>query len=112
MRPEIAIAWADSAYGRNQLVPWVMKYVEITMETSAARQHERLHRAAWVVERSWSWVMRASRHRLDHERLAEMSEFLTTWAAITLMSRRLTRREAAPSIRRDVTPHYPQQQAA
>ncbi|MEU9198142.1 hypothetical protein [Streptomyces hundungensis] len=35
-----------------------------------------------------------------------MSESLITWAAITLMTRRLTRRTGRPAERRDVTPYY------
>lgn len=46
-----------------------------------------------------SWIMRARRHCRDHERLPEMSEALITWAAITLMARRLTRRQARPAER-------------
>lgn len=46
----------------------------------------------WVVEPSWSWIMRARRHCRGHERLPEMSESLITWAAITLMTRRLARK--------------------
>jgi transposase len=51
----------------------------------------------WVVERSWSWTMRARRHARDYERLPEMRESLITWAAITLMARRLARKSATPS---------------
>jgi len=35
-----------------------------------------------------------------------MSESLITWVAITLMSRRLTRRKTQPAARRDVSPYY------
>jgi hypothetical protein len=50
--------------------------------------------------------MRARRHCRDHERLPEMSESLITWAAITLMTRRLTRRKSRPAERRDAKPYY------
>jgi transposase len=40
----------------------------------------------WVVERS----LHARRHARDYERLPQHSEALITWAAITLMTRRLT----------------------
>ncbi|WP_443071462.1 hypothetical protein [Streptomyces sp. NBC_01465] len=33
-----------------------------------------------------------------------MSEALITWSAITLMTRRLTRRKTRPAERRDITP--------
>ncbi len=47
----------------------------------------------WVVERTWAWMMHARRHARDHERLVQHSETLITWAANTLMTRRLTRRK-------------------
>ncbi|MFF4503392.1 hypothetical protein [Streptomyces sp. NPDC001401] len=56
--------------------------------------------------------MTARRHCRDHERLPEMSESLITWAAITLMARRLTRREARLAERRDVVHGYVMPEAA
>ncbi|GAB2627667.1 hypothetical protein GCM10027168_69240 [Streptomyces capparidis] len=44
-----------------------------------------------MVERSLAWTMPARRHARDYERLVQHSETLITWAAITLMPRRLTR---------------------
>ncbi|MBV1942133.1 IS5 family transposase [Streptomyces sp. BV286] len=112
--PEIIIVWADSAYG-GKLVTWAKKYLDITIKTvkrpPGAEGFVVLPRR-WVVERTWSWIMRARRHCRDHERLPEMSESLITWAAITLMTRRLTRRTARPAEQRDVTPYYLAQQAA
>ncbi|MEU1534716.1 IS5 family transposase [Streptomyces fagopyri] len=106
--PEISIVWADSAYG-GKLVTWAKKYLDITIKTVKrppdAKGFVVLPRR-WVVERSWSWIMRARRHCRDHERLPVMSESLITWAAITLMTRRLTRRKARPAERRDNTPYY------
>jgi len=48
----------------------------------------------------------------DHERLPEMSEALITWAAITLMTRRLTRRKGRPAERCDVAHGYVMPEAA
>ncbi|MFJ4561988.1 RacP protein [Streptomyces massasporeus] len=48
----------------------------------------------WVVERSLAWIMHARRHARDYERLIQHSESLITWAAITLMTRRITRRQS------------------
>lgn len=45
-----------------------------------------------ITERSLAWVMNARRHARDYQRLIQHSETLITWAAITLMNRRLTRR--------------------
>ncbi|MFF3576653.1 hypothetical protein ACFYX7_07030 [Streptomyces mirabilis] len=41
-----------------------------------------------------------------------MGESLITWAAITLMTRRLTRRKSRPAERRDVAHGYLMPQAA
>lgn len=51
----------------------------------------------WVVERSLAWMMHARRNARDYERLIQHSETLITWAAITLMARRLARKGATPS---------------
>jgi hypothetical protein len=51
----------------------------------------------WVVERSLAWMMHARRHARDYERLIQHSETVITWAAITLMTRRLARKGATPS---------------
>lgn len=50
----------------------------------------------WVVEGSLSWITQARRHTRDYERLVQHSEALITWAAITLMTRRITQ-EKNPS---------------
>ncbi len=46
----------------------------------------------WVVERSHACIMHARRPARDCERLIQHSESLITWAAITLVTRRITRR--------------------
>lgn len=115
MHPEIAIVWADSAYAKNGLVDWAKRYLDITIKTVRrppdAKGFTVLPRR-WAVERGWAWIMRARRHCRDHERLPEMSEALITWAAITPMTRRLTRRANHPAQRRDVAHGYVLPQAA
>lgn len=50
-----------------------------------------------VVERSLAWIMNARRHARDYERRIQHSETLITCAAITLMTRRLTRTRKFPN---------------
>lgn len=50
-----------------------------------------------VVERSLAWIMHARRHARDYKRLIQYSESLITWAAITIMTRRITRRTSRRS---------------
>lgn len=56
--------------------------------------------------------MRTRRRIRGHERLHEMSESLITWASITLMTRRLTRRTNRPAELRDLAHGYVMPEAA
>lgn len=58
------------------------------------------------VGRSLAWMMHARRHARDYERLIQHSETLITWAAITLMTRRLARKGATPSWPRKPPEHF------
>ncbi|MER5275649.1 IS5 family transposase [Streptomyces sp. NPDC002809] len=93
MHPEITIVWADSAYA-GKLVTWAKKYLSLTIKTVSRPKDVSgfiVLPRRWVVERTWAWMMHARRHARDYERLVQHSETLITWAAITLMTRRLTR---------------------
>ncbi|KUM68270.1 transposase [Streptomyces curacoi] len=99
MHPEITIARADSGYA-GQLVTWAKKHLGLTLKTVSRPKDTRgwiLLPRRWVVERSPAWIMHARRHARDYERLIQHSELLITWAAITLMTRRITRRSSRRS---------------
>ncbi|TQE34485.1 hypothetical protein Sipo8835_15400 [Streptomyces ipomoeae] len=51
----------------------------------------------WVVERSLAWWLHARRNARDYETRPEHSEAMLTLAAITLMTRRLTRLTPYPT---------------
>jgi transposase len=96
--PEITIVWADRAYA-GQLVTWAKTYLNLTIKTVARPKDTSgfvILPRRWVVERSIAWLMHARRHARDYERLVQHSESLITWAAITLMTRRITRRQEEP----------------
>ncbi len=92
MHSEITIVWADRAYA-GKLVTWAQRHLNLTIKTvsrpSSTSGFVVLPRR-WVVERSLAWIMHARRHARGNERLVQHSESLITWAAITLMTRRLT----------------------
>lgn len=93
MHPEITIVWADSAYA-GKLVTWAKRHLNLTLKTVSRPKDTSgfvVLPRRWVVERSLAWIMHARRHARDYERLVQHSETLITWAAITLMTRRLTR---------------------
>lgn len=91
--PEITLAWADSAYA-GKLVTWAKKHLNLTIKTVSRPKNTSgwvLLPRRWVVERSLAWMMNARRHARDYERLVQHSETLITWAAIAVMTKRLTR---------------------
>ncbi len=100
MHPEITIVWADSAYA-GQLVDWSKKYLRLTIKTVSRPKDATgfvvLPRRR-VVERTLAWLMHARHHARDCERLVQHYEALITWAAITLMTRRITQQKKTPAV--------------
>ncbi len=97
MHPEITIVWADSGYAGPKLGGWAKKYLNLTLKTVGRPKGVKgfvVIKRRWVVERSIAWIMHARRHARDYERLIQHSESLITWAAITLMTRRITQRQS------------------
>lgn len=95
----ITIVWADGAYA-GKLVAWAKRHLNLTIKTVSRAKDTSgfiVLPRRWVVERSLAWMMNARRHARDYERLIQHSETLITWAAITLMTRRLTRGAGRPS---------------
>ena len=85
--------WADGAY-RGALVPWAAEHLRFRIEIVSRPPGTRDFLVLpwrWVVERSLAWLSHARRLVRDYERLPEHSEALLTWAAITLMTRRLAK---------------------
>lgn len=96
--PQITQMWADSAYS-GQLVEWADQACDLTLRIVNRPPGQPgfiVLPRRWIVERTLSWIMRARRNARDYERLASHSEAHITWAAITLMTRRLARAGASP----------------
>ena len=92
LHPDLTAVWADSAYA-GQLVDWAKSFLALTVRTVSRPKHATgfvVLPRRWVVERSLGWIMHARRLVRDCEPLPQHSETLITWAAITLMARRLT----------------------
>ncbi|WP_406291368.1 transposase [Embleya sp. NBC_00896] len=93
--PGIVVAWADSAYA-GQLVDWAAK-LGITLKTVPRPRNQRgfvVLPKRWVVERTNSWTLRARRNVRDYETRPTHSEAHVNWAAIAVMTKRLTRKGA------------------
>jgi len=94
MHPEITIVWADSGYAGKDFTAFVKSLLGITIKTVKRPKDSSgfvILPRRWVVERTFAWIMHARRHVRDYERLPQHSEALITWAAITVMTRRLAR---------------------
>ncbi|WP_327359740.1 IS5 family transposase [Streptomyces sp. NBC_01304] len=96
--PELAVAWADSAYG-GTLIDWAHNVLGLTLKTVPRRKDQdgfAVLAKRWRVERAISWIMRARRNVRDYERLISHSEAHLTWTFVTLMVRRLTQPPRPP----------------
>lgn len=91
--PEITIVWVVSVCA-GKLVTWEEEHLNLTIKTVSRPKNTSgwvLLPRRWVVERSLAWMINARRHARDYERLSQHSETLITCAAITEMTRRITR---------------------
>lgn len=103
--PEITIVWADSAYAGQHMTSaktclnLTMKTcLNVTIRPSAAQRTSPGSSCCPGAEASNAHTPGAcTRHARAYERLAQHSESLITWAAITPMTRRITRRNSRRS---------------
>ncbi len=88
--------WADGAYTSGKLARWRKEYggweLEIVGRDPEARGFA-VQPRRWVVERSFAWLVRNRRLRIDYERKLQTSEALVEVAFIRLLLRRLAKSE-------------------
>jgi putative transposase len=87
--------WADGAYSGKELARWCeqqggwkLEIVERNPQTKGFKVSPK----RWIVERTFSWLIRNRRLSKDYERRVQTSETLVKVAAIRLILRRLARR--------------------
>jgi putative transposase len=94
--PRRAKLWADGAYASKNLARWCEGYGgwerEIVGRDPEARGFA-VQPRRWVVERSFAWLVRNRRLRIDYERKLQTSETLIEVAFIRLLLRRLAKSE-------------------
>lgn len=91
----------------GQLVTWAKTHLRLTIKTVSRPKDATgfvVLPRRWVVERTLAWLMHARRHARDYERLVQHSEALITWAAITLMTRRLSQKPSRWSKKPVISP--------
>ncbi|MDP9488244.1 MAG: IS5 family transposase [Actinomycetota bacterium] len=92
--PNLKKIWADGAYGGEKLSKWCKEQggweLEVVERDKEAKGFEVLAKR-WIVERTFSWLVRNRRLAKDYERRLQTSETLSEVAMIRLMLRRLAR---------------------
>jgi transposase len=93
----IGLVWADGGYANSvdaTLLSWARQNLGIVLEivkrTDDMKGFQVLPRR-WVVERTFSWLVRNRRLARDYERMTATSEAMIKVAMIRLMLARLTR---------------------
>jgi putative transposase len=92
--PRLKKVWADGAYAGEKLAGWLEEQggweLEIIARDREAKGFEVLPKR-WIIERSFSWLIRNRRLSKDYERLVQTSETFIEVTMIRLILRRLTR---------------------
>lgn len=94
--PRLAKIWADGAYTSAKLARWCEGYGSWDLEIVGRDPETRgfaVQPRRWVVERSFAWLVRNRRLRIDYERKLQTSETLIEVAMIRLLLRRLAKSE-------------------
>ena len=93
--PHLKKLWADGAYGGEELTRWCEKRGGWKLEIVERNPHTKGFRVSpkrWIVERTFSWLIRNRRLSKAYERRVQTSEALVKVAAIRLILRRLARK--------------------
>lgn len=98
-QPQITQVWADRGYV-GELVDWARDRLWLTLRIVSRPKGTKgfvVLPRRWKVERTIGWCMNSRRNARDYERLPQYSEAHLNWALITMMTRRLTRKNARSS---------------
>jgi putative transposase len=92
--PRLKKIWADGAYSGEGLARWCEEEggweLEV-VERNREAQGFKILPKRWIVERTFSWLIRNRRLSKDYERMVQSSETFIEVAMIRLMLRRLAR---------------------
>jgi putative transposase len=92
----LKVVFADSAYGRQGLPDWVRTTFGWILQTVLRPVNAKgfvVLPKRWIVERTFSWLVRHRRHARDYERNTDTSEAMIYITMIGLMTRRLARKK-------------------
>ncbi|MET7456802.1 hypothetical protein ABZT03_33940 [Streptomyces sp. NPDC005574] len=95
MQPQITQVWPDSAHA-GRLINWSGDFLHMTLRTVSRPRGAKgcvVLPRRWNVERILGWIMKACRNVRGYERLPQHFVAHLTWALITLMARRIARKD-------------------
>jgi putative transposase len=93
--PRLTKIWADQAYQGHNLADWCMDTGDWVLEIVKRRPGVRgwsQQPKRWIVERTFTWLLRSRRLVVDYERRVQTSETFIEVAMIRLLVTRLGRR--------------------
>ena len=91
--PTLRLVWADGGYA-GKLIDFAHTFWRVTIQIVnklAGQTGFHVLPRRWVVERTFSWMMRQRRLCRDYERLPQTHEAFAHWAMISVMLNRLQR---------------------
>jgi transposase len=89
--PSVVTAFADGGYA-GRLVVYARQILRLLVEVVAKPTDQKgfaVLPRRWVVERTFSWIVRCRRLDRDYERLPVTAEAMIKWAMIGIMNRRI-----------------------
>jgi transposase len=98
-QPQTTQVWADRGYA-GELVDWARDRLWLTLRIVSRPKDTKgfvVLPRRWKAERTIGWGMNARRNARDYERLPQHSEAHLSWTLITMMTRRLPRRNGRTS---------------
>ena len=97
LMPRLKKIWADAAYRGQDLAAWCPRRGGVGVGSGGTHAGTRgfsIQPRRWVVERSFSWLVRNRRLRVDYERKVQTSETLIQVGMIRLLLARLGRKHS------------------
>lgn len=89
--PSVVTVFADGGYA-GRLVAYARQILQLLVEVVAKPADQKgfaVLPRRWVVERTFSWIVRCRRLDRDYERLPVTAEAMIKWAMIGIMTRRI-----------------------
>ena len=87
----IKLIWADGGYTGSKLIGWALSLFNVVWTVvKRPRKIFKIVKFRWIVERTFGWMNYQRRLSKDYEFLPQTSEAFVKFAAIGMMTRRIS----------------------